>query len=359
MVLRARLLSAWVAGISLGRVLANTALVIWFVVFTGMGVEGVLLANLIISLLMFFASPLIPIIIHRGFSLHISYEKLKNMLAFGLPMVPGIFAAWIMSSADRYFIEHFSTRVELGLYSVGFSFASILSFVFVQPFRKTWLAIFYPKAKEGDAKEVFSRFATYFLLMGSMVSLGIICASEPLIMLMGSKEYWNAHIVVPILVTGVLLHGLQATINIGLFVENKTKFAPFIVMASAVTNIVFNALLVPRFGMVGAAAGTLLAFIVMLVITIVINQRIYPVSYEYKRIAHLSLLFSFIVALSYIIHFEILLLAIPVKVCLFFLFISLVFVTKFFTSQELVFIKQCYAKIVLKIFKNSTPESLS
>ena len=346
-ILRARLLSAWLAGISLGRVFIGASMIIWFVVFKDMGVEGVLMANLIMSILVFFASPLIPIIIHKRFSLHISLKKLKVMLLFGLPMVPGLFASWIMSSADRYFIEHFSTRAELGLYSIGFSFASILTFAFIAPFRKTWPAVFYPKAQEGDAKEVFSRFATYFLLVGSIITLGIICASEHLIILMGPKEYWDAYIVVPILVIGVFLHGFQATINLGLFIESKTKYAPLIVAGGAASNILFNALLVPHFGMMGAATGTLLAYLVLLALTLAINQHIYPVQYEYGRIIHLSIIIFMIVAVNYVIRLDSFWWMISIRVVLFSSFILLLFLTKFFTQSELAVIKECHHKYKL------------
>ena len=357
--LRARLLSAWIAGISIGRVFIGASMTIWFVVFKDMGVEGVLMANLIISILVFFASPLISIIIHKGFSLHISLKKLKVMLLFGLPIVPGIFASWIMSSADRYFIEHFSTRTELGLYSIGFLFASILSVAFIAPFRKTWPAVFYPKAQEGDAKEVFSRFTTYFFIVGSIVTLGIICTSEHLLILMGPKEYWNAYIVVPILVIGIFLHGLQATINLGLFIENKTKYAPLIVICGAAANIIFNALLVPHFGMMGAAIGTLLAYLVLLALTLAINQRIYPVPYEYGRIIHLSIIFSLIVALNYVIRSDSFWWLLFIRVVLFNLFILLLFLTKFFTKNELSFIKSYYYKIIFIIFKIKSKETSS
>lgn len=66
-ILRARLLSLVVASISLGRVVIGALISIWLVVVKGMGLEGVLIANLIISGLMFVLTPLIPIIIHRKF----------------------------------------------------------------------------------------------------------------------------------------------------------------------------------------------------------------------------------------------------------------------------------------------------
>ena len=353
-ILRARLLSTLASVIAVCRVVIGSSLIIWFVVVRDMQVEGVLTANLIMASLVFITSPLIIIYIHRGICYKISLHKAKEMLAFGLPFIPGTFAMWILSSADRYFLEHFSQRSQLGLYALGFQFASIISFVFLQPFNRTWPAIFYPKAKEPDAKETFSRFPTYFLLLGSFIGLGIILGAEHVIKIMGPREYWSSYKVVPILVVSILLGtgGLQGLMNVGIFLKKKTKYAPLIVACGAILNILFNAILVPKYGMIGAAFGTLIASVAMVIITLRINQRVYPVSYEFKRIAHLSVLFSIIVSMSYIVHIDSLWIAILVTGSFVLFFILLLFLTRFFTIQELGFIKGYYSKFVLSRFKN-------
>lgn len=349
--LRARLLSTWVAGISLARVVTSAFLTIWFVVFMDYGVLGVLLANMIISILFFVGSPLIPYIIFKKFRWSITIEKIKKMLSFGWPLVPGIFAAWIMNATDRYFLEHLSTRTELGLYSIGFKLASILSLGFIEPFRKTWPAIFFPKAQDGDAKEVFSRFATYFLLAGSIVSVFIMCVSDHLIMLMGPKEYRSAYAVVPVLVSGILIHGFQSTINLGLFIKNRTAYAPFLVICGALCNIAFVAMLVPRYGMIGAATGTMMAHIVMLALTYWINQRIYTVHYEYRRLSQLVIAYSLIWIANYFIKIDSFWWAMAYKTFLFSSFIILIFVSRFFTDRELEVMKETYRKYSSLIMK--------
>ncbi|MBN1637285.1 MAG: polysaccharide biosynthesis C-terminal domain-containing protein, partial [Deltaproteobacteria bacterium] len=239
------------------------------------------------------------------------------------------------------------------LYSIGFKLSTILSLGFIEPFRKTWPAIFFPKAQDGDAKEVFSRFATYFLLAGSIVSVFIICISDHLIQLMGSREYWNAYAVVPILVSSVLIHGFQATINLGLFVKNKTKYAPLIVICGAVSNIVFNALLIPRYGMIGAGTGTMLSHIVMLVLTYGINQKIYPIHYEYRRLSQLALAYIFIWIVNYSVHIQSFWWAIPFKAILFVSFILILFITRFFTDRELEVMKETYLKYSSLVLKRA------
>jgi len=335
-VLRARLLSAVASVIALVRVTLGTLLIIWFVVVLDMKVEGVIIANLIMAGLVFLGAPLIPLIVHRKPPLEVSLLRLREMLAFGLPFVPGAFAMWILSSTDRYFLEHFSSRAELGLYSLGFTFASIISVVFLGPFRMTWPGLMLPKSLEADAKETFARFATYFLFLGALLGLPIILGSEYVIRIMGPPEYWRAYSVVPVLVVSIVVgtEGLQAILNTGIFIEKKTSYAPLIVIVGAVCNVLLNLALIPRFGMMGASVATLMSGMVMVWVTVRINQRFYPIPYEYGRIAHLGAVFILVVFLNYIANPESIWLAIPVKTGLLALFLMFLFATGFFTEGE-------------------------
>jgi O-antigen/teichoic acid export membrane protein len=360
-ILRARLLSLLASVITLARVVMGSGLIIWFVVFRDMKLEGILMANLIMSIVVFVTSPLIPICIHKGFAFRISWKKIRDMLAFGLPFVPNAFGIWLLSSADRFFLEHFCERSELGLYSIAFQFSSILSFLFLDPFKRAWPAIFYPKAKDSDAKETFSRFLTYFLLFGSAIGLCIILGAENLIRVMGPKEYWHAYTVVPILVFSILLgtNGLQNLVNIGLVLKKKTKYAPTIVIFGAALNILFNVIFVPRYGMIGAAFGTLFSALSMLVLAFRINQTFYPLSYERDRLLHIVTAFLAIIVLNAVVRVESFLLAVPIKLLLFIAFISLLYLTKFFKSDEIEYAKKSLGRLFLDSYTHKTSPPLS
>jgi O-antigen/teichoic acid export membrane protein len=69
----------------------------------------------------------------------------------------------------------------------------------------------------------------------------------------------------------------------GASVRRKTWFGPILVTLAAAINLGANLVLIPRFGAMGAAASTLLAYVVLAVLAYAFNQRIYPIPYEMGR----------------------------------------------------------------------------
>jgi O-antigen/teichoic acid export membrane protein len=246
-----------------------------------LGLSGVIYGNLCTAVLI---SILMLILVSKHLSFKISLSKLKGMLSYGLPLVPGALSFWVLTVADRYLLERLSSTTELGLYSLGIRFSGILEFLLIQPFLTTWPSIYFPLAKEKDAQTTFSRLTTYFLLIGCFFSLGIIAISNPAIKVMADSKFWVASKVIPVLVLSTLLYGLFSLLNIGIFIQNKTKYNPLIIGIAALFNVLLNFLLIPPYGMLGAAFSIFFSYLLMNLLAYLINLRIYPLPYEWIRI---------------------------------------------------------------------------
>jgi O-antigen/teichoic acid export membrane protein len=73
--------------------------------------------------------------------------------------------------------------------------------------------------------------------------------------------------------------------SIGIGRAKKTQFNWVVTGAAALVNIGLNFLLVPPYGMVGAAVSTLVAYVVMFLGMTVRAQQVFPVPYQWRRIA--------------------------------------------------------------------------
>lgn len=346
---RAKLQSVKFSLVSILRFLLNVSFNIYFILKLKMGLSGVVHGNLYTSILI---SILTFFLIYKNLSLKISIYKLKKMLNYGLPLVPGGLSIWVLSVANRYFLERLSTTTELGLYSLGSRFSGILEFLIIQPFLTTWPSIYFPLAKEKDAPVTFSRLTTYFLLIGSFFSLGIIALSNPVIKIMADPQYWGTFRVIPLLVFSVLLYGLFSLLNIGIFIQNKTRYNPVIIGIAAVFNLSLNYFLIPPYGMLGAAYATFFSYLLMDILAYIINVRVYPVPYEWIRIIKIIsvTVLSFIIINQVQVSFwkrELL-----YKFLLLFIFPLLLWVSGFFTSGEMNrakdFIPELFKKLKLK-----------
>ena len=101
--LRANQQSVKFVVLSFIKMIISVSLNIYLICFLKIGVLGVLISTLIASIMICFAL-VIPLCFKIG--LHFSFDKIKQMLIFGLPIIPSQLGAFIVHLSDRFFIKH-------------------------------------------------------------------------------------------------------------------------------------------------------------------------------------------------------------------------------------------------------------
>lgn len=280
-ILRANLESIKYTLISLLGFIVSVSLNIYFIVGLGKGLAGIVYSDLISSVVVLTVNTIIarPWLIFR-----FCWNDLVGMLRFGLPLVPTALAYLIINISDRYFLEHLSTTHQLGLYSLGNKFSSILHFIFLTPFLTVWPSIYFPLAKSEKAGEELGQLFTYFWGAGVWLVLLLSFLIKPGIIIMAAPEFHSAYRVVPILLISLLFYGVAQCVGIGMSITGKTKYVAGLIMFAGGINLGLNSLLIPSYGMMGAAWATLLSYLVMSGLSWIISQRIYPITYELVRI---------------------------------------------------------------------------
>jgi O-antigen/teichoic acid export membrane protein len=213
--------------------------------------------------------------------------ELKEMLRFGLPLVPAGLGVWIMTMADRYFLQFLSTPQELGLYSLGYKFGMVVQGLIVGPFMLAWGPFFWSVAKEKDARDIYSSVLTYFTLVAMAVALVLSVLSKQALEVMAAPAFYGAYTVIPLIALSYVLYGCYLILPVGINLERKTKYLAAIVGVGAVVNLGLNYLLIPRYGMMGAAVATLIAYLLLPVGSYFVSNRYYPIRYEWRRIARI------------------------------------------------------------------------
>ena len=78
-----------------------------------------------------------------------------------------------------------------------------------------------------------------------------------------------------------MFYGISYVISVGVYIQRKTSYIPILTTLAALANVGFNIVLIPRYGSMGAAVSTLLAFILLALASYVVNQRLYPIPFEF------------------------------------------------------------------------------
>ena len=173
----------------------------------------------------------------------------------------------------------------MALYSVGYALGRLLIMVSTS-IDQAWTPFFFAAAKtdDADARRVASYAATYFTLAVSAMGLLIVVFAREAVLVFGGRAYLEAARVTPLIVMASVVQGLFYVPSRGLLLKKKTKVLPYIVVAAGATNVGLNLLFIPSFGMMGAAAATLLGYIVAVIVTYVFSQHYYRIQYQAGRI---------------------------------------------------------------------------
>jgi O-antigen/teichoic acid export membrane protein len=222
------------------------------------------------------------------------------MLAFGLPFFPYLLATWLIEASDRYLLQVFTSTDEVGWYALAYRIAAVMQ-ISVAAFSMGWAPLRYRILGREDAKELYARLTTYFVLVGSLMVVGLAVFARDLVKLVAPPDFAPAADVVALLSLAYLLGGLSILMMTGMGVAKQTTSLGWIAGAAAVANIGLNLLLIPVWGMEAAAATTVLANVILVVGAWYYSERIYPVPYEWGRIGLVTAVACVVVVVAWII----------------------------------------------------------
>lgn len=119
----------------------------------------------------------------------------------------------------------------------------------------------------------------------------------------------------------------------GLYIEKKTHLVPIGSFIAAGIKIVLTIILVPKFGIMGAALATLIAYSSLAIAMFYLAQKVYPIKYDWLRIYKLIFV-ALVIFLLNIFFVQYASNQIMLKIILILLFIPLMFLVRFFDEQE-------------------------
>ena len=217
-------------------------------------------------------------------------KELRVLTKFGRPLILSAIGFMALSSTDRILLKYFGSNADVGLYSVAAQIGLVTSTVLLGPFMRTWPTVYYRIAKQDDAKTHFSGFATGFLAFGLLCTLGFHFFAPYVLMIMTQPAFYGAASAVGLLVLGRFLFALNDILKVGMNIEMKTHLLPIRVVFAGVLNVIIDIILIPKYGIVGAALGTVISYAAMDLYTIWACRSFYRVDYAWKEMGKLIVL---------------------------------------------------------------------
>ncbi|MGZ4383917.1 MAG: lipopolysaccharide biosynthesis protein [Gaiellaceae bacterium] len=244
------------------------------------GALGLMAGNVTGTLAVYFA-----LLVYRRFQLGLEFDRglFRAMNQFGMPLVPSALAVWVTNLLDRWFVRYYKGLGETGLYSAGAKIASAMTLL-ITAFTLAWPAFAYSIEDDRRAKRTYAFVLTYVMLVLAWAALALSALAPWLVHLLG-HSFHRSDRVVAWLAFGSVAYAGYAVTMIGVGRVRRTRSNWIITGTAAVVNVGLNFALIPRWGMIGAAIATLVAYSVMFAGMTVRAQRLYPVPYQWPRVA--------------------------------------------------------------------------
>ena len=326
--------------ISISNLLLNIFLSVFLVVFLRLGVMGVFLANLGSVSIIYLIS--VPFILKKA-KLQISIKWLKDMLSFGLPMIPAGLSIWVLNSSDRYFLNHFVGLDSVGIYNVGYRIGMLL-ILLTGAVQLAYVPFMFSIAKRPDARNIYSRFATYYFTLLVFAALTLSIFSKEAVQILTGANFHSAYVIVPFIAFSYVAYGMYFNFATGVSIKKKTIFSMVATIVAGIVNILLNYFLIMKFAMLGAAISTLISFVLLMLLIYYFSNRVYHIDYQFKRMFKVLSLGVVMVFIGVILNLP-LFINLIIKFGLIISFLIILYFIKFFTEEEMKKIKLIFKKL--------------
>jgi O-antigen/teichoic acid export membrane protein len=208
------------------------------------------------------------------------------MLAYGLPLVIFGLAGSVNETLDRvllkYLLPEDIAMEQLGIYGACYKIA-ILMTIFIQAFRYAAEPFFFAKARDKDARKIYSGVMTLFVGVMSLLFAGTMLMIDIVIYFIGPDFRVGAGII-PIQLMSHLFLGIFYNLSVWYKLTDRTLSGALISIIGAAITITLNLLLIPHIGYMGSAWATFACYASMMVISYVMGQKHYRIPYDLPRL---------------------------------------------------------------------------
>lgn len=294
----------------------------------------------------------IAVVAHYHFFAHIKFKKvtkklIKPMLKYGMPLVLLLVSNWVIDLSDRLVLERFSDLNTVGIYNMGYTFALAITLI-TGAFGTAWSVIGLSITRQQNASEIYTRFITYYAFAISIPAL-LLCFFVKDFFTLLHPSFKNGAIITPIIVFAYAVRGIYLILLGGIMVTKKTKYQLIIEIPPMILNVLLMFWWIPKYGMVGAAWSTLIAFALMPIITYMVNLKIYPIALEKMRLIKILITTLVLLKVNAYLPIEISFFTIFSKLSIILIgFPLILYLLNFYSKEEKEFIRE-------KIFSAVSP----
>ncbi|GAA3348140.1 polysaccharide biosynthesis C-terminal domain-containing protein [Amorphoplanes nipponensis] len=201
-----------------------------------------------------------------------------DAVRFAVPLVPAVLGTFVLSTADRLLIQGAMGEDAVARYQVAYNVAS-MPLLLLSVLHSTWMPRFFALADGENRIRVLaaSRDILYRLLVPLLIGFA---AGTPLILRVWAPPSYRPEslsMVVLLVVVTAVPFAAHLAVSRALTARDRTADIAVCTLVAAAANVALNIWWIPRFGLEGSAAATLVAYCLLSVVLTVRARRWAPV----------------------------------------------------------------------------------
>ncbi|AIJ04925.1 polysaccharide biosynthesis protein [Methanocaldococcus bathoardescens] len=275
-----------------------------------------------------------------SFSLNLNLAK--ELLVFSIPLLLVSILAFIMNWTDILMVGYYLSSEFVGFYNTAAPLARLIP-IFLDSAAFLYAPIvsgLYASGKIEDMKTTYQILTKWIFLATLPIFAMMFLFPKAVIGFFFGVKYLEASDVLRILSLGFMFHTFLGLNGLSLIVIKESRFIMVSNTISAILNIILNVLLIPKYGINGAAVATAVSYFIANILTSIRlyqKTKIHPFSRNYVKL----------LIISFIMLFGIQAFGLDVSNIL---YAILILVTFFLSYMFLVLLSKCVDKEDIELF---------
>lgn len=220
-----------------------------------------------------------------AFSWSISKSNIRYAIRFGIPVVIYLLVGTVHNVIDRFFLERMRSLDELGFYALGATCAGVLQVIltsFNQAYQPNYYQLMSSEIDFEYKNHQISRTFSYWIFLVTGITIVGIFIGKPFLYFFVGENFQVVGSIFPLQLVSVYLGSFYYFFSSSIFYFKKTHWLPIITGISALCNIILNSLLIPKFGIFGAAFATATSNAVLSIVSFYFGNRLFRVRWPYR-----------------------------------------------------------------------------
>ena len=270
--------------LSLVQFLSLVGLTIYFIIYSDIGVIGIYYAKVLVfftSLISVFfilikTTPALP-----------SFNLIKKILKYGLPMIPMILLMPVLNVSDRYFLKIFASLEDIGRYGIAYKFGMLINMFLVIPINRSWgPQMFQVGNSLENNREIHQDITFYYSFIGWFIIIGLSFFSDTIISIFANEDYLSAAWLIPWVSLAYFIGGFKIFLIATASLADRTDLLIKAGLFTIIFNIILNYFLIKNYGVEGAVLSTILSNVILIILLLNASSSINQFSWPIMKIIH-------------------------------------------------------------------------